>query len=135
MATFLVKSDPETYGLDELEKDGTTRWDGVKNPVAQKHLRAMAKGDDVFIYHSGEDKAVVGLARADSAPYPDPKDKTGKLHVVDLRFVKRVKTPMTLATFKADAAFESMPLVRMPRLSVMPVEDAHAARVFKHCGL
>ena len=135
MATFLVKSDPETYGLDELEKDGTTRWDGVKNPVAQKHLRAMAKGDDVFIYHSGEDKAVVGLARAESAPYPDPKYKAGKLYVVDLRFVKRVKAPMTLATFKADAAFESMPLVRMPRLSVMPVEDALAARVFKHCGL
>ena len=135
MATFLVKSDPETYGLNELEKDGTTRWDGVKNPVAQRHLRTMAKGDDVLVYHTGDDKAVVGLARAASAPYADPKDKTRRLFVVDLEFVKRAKTPMTLATFKADKTFDAMPLVRVPRLSVMPVEDALAIKVRAYCGL
>ncbi|MBI5496000.1 MAG: EVE domain-containing protein [Deltaproteobacteria bacterium] len=135
MAAFLVKSDPDTYGLADLERDGRTRWDGVKNPVAQKHLRSIARGDDVLVYHSGAEKAVVGLARAASAPYADPGDPAGKLYVVDLQFVSRVRTPLALKEIRADPATAQMELCRMPRLSVMPVAPAALAAIRRHTGL
>lgn len=119
MAYWLVKSDPETYGLADLERDHTTRWDGVANPVAVKHIRGIAAGDAVLVYHTGKEKAVVGVGRAASAGAPDPKDP--KLAVFDLEFVRRVPKPVTLAALKADAAFTGFDLVRLPRLSVMPV--------------
>ncbi len=119
MAHWLVKSDPETYGLTELERDRKTRWDGVANAVAVRHIRAIRKGDDVFVYHSGGDKAIVGVARATTDGRDDPKN--AKLAVFDLQFVRRLAFPVPLAAVKADAQFAGFDLVRLPRLSVLPV--------------
>ena len=99
--------------------------------MAQKHLRAIRRGDRIFYYHTGKQKAVVAVARAASDAYPDPKDATGKLFVVDITPDKTLPRPVTLAEIKADAAFGSFPLVRMSRLSVMPVTDDEWARVEK----
>lgn len=129
MTTWLLKTEPGTYSFADLERDGKTRWDGVKNPVALKNLRRMAKGDAVFVYHTGDEKAVVGLARIASAPYSDPKDKSGKLVVVDLAADRPLKRPVPLATVKADPAFAAFALVRIPRLSVMEVPPALAKRI------
>ena len=120
---WLFKEEPTHYSYDDLARDGNTSWTGVKNPLAQKHLRAVKKGDRIFFYHTGDVKAVVGIAKAAGASYPDPKDKTGKLYAVDVEPVKKLKNPVTLAAIKADASFAAFPLVRMPRLSVMPVDD------------
>jgi predicted RNA-binding protein with PUA-like domain len=120
---WLFKEEPSSYGFDEFRRDGRTTWSGVKNPVAQKHLHAVRKGDRVFYYHTGNEKAIVGYAQATSDAYPDPKDKTGKSHVVDIGPVKKLKRPVTLGEIKAKAFFKDFPLVRMSRLSVMPVSD------------
>jgi predicted RNA-binding protein with PUA-like domain len=120
---WLVKEEPEHYSYADLERDGKTVWSGVRNPVAQKHLRAMQKGDRVFFYHTGKEKAVVGVAKVAGAPYVDPADKEGKLWAVDIVPVKRLPGPVTLAAVKADKRFADVPLVRLPRLSVMPVPD------------
>jgi predicted RNA-binding protein with PUA-like domain len=96
----------------------------VRNPLAQKHLRSIRKGDQVFYYHTGDEKSVVGIARAAGNAYPDPDDKTGKAHVVDLVPVRKLKRPVTLAEIKADKRFKDFALTYMPRLSVMPVSEA-----------
>lgn len=131
MAQWLVKEEPENYPYDQLERDRKTVWAGVKNPLAQKHLRAIRRGDRIFYYHTGKQKAVVGVAKAAGDAYPDPNDAAGKLFVVDIVPDKKLPRPVTLAEIKADAAFTSFPLVRMSRLSVMPVTDAEWARVEK----
>lgn len=120
---FLVKEEPDHYSFDAFVKDRGTTWSGVKNPLAQKHLRSIRKGDLVFYYHTGAEKAIVGVARAAGAAYLDPADKTGKAHVVDLVPVRRLARPVTLAEIKADARFADFPLTTMPRLSVMPVTE------------
>ena len=120
---YLVKEEPANYSFDQFVKDDGTTWSGVKNPLAQKHLRSIRKGDFVFYYHTGDQKAIVGIARATTDAYPDPADKTGRAHVVDLRPVKKLPRPVTLAAVKADTRFADFPLVRMSRLSVMPVSD------------
>jgi predicted RNA-binding protein with PUA-like domain len=120
---WLFKEEPTHYGYDLLVRDGRTVWAGVKNPLAQKHLRAVRKGDRIFYYHTGTEKAVVGIAKAIGHAYPDPADAGGKLVVVDIAPVSRLRQPVTLATIRADRRFASFPLVRMPRLSVMPVDD------------
>jgi predicted RNA-binding protein with PUA-like domain len=121
---FLVKEEPSNYSYDIFMKDGGTTWTGVKNPLAQKHLRSIRKGDLVFYYHTGDEKQIVGIAKAATDAYADPADKTGKSHVVDLVPVKKLPRPVTLAAIKADARFKDFPLTYMPRLSVMPVTDA-----------
>jgi predicted RNA-binding protein with PUA-like domain len=126
---WLFKEEPSHYSFDALVKDTKTVWSGVKNPLAQKHLRSVRKGDRIFYYHTGEEKSVVGIAKALGDAYPDPQDKTGKAHVVDVAPVKKLATPVTLATIKADAAFKDFALVRISRLSVMPVSDAEWARI------
>jgi predicted RNA-binding protein with PUA-like domain len=120
---FLVKEEPEHYSFDTFARDGRTTWEGVRNPVAQRNLRAIRKGDLVFYYHTGKEKAVVGIARAAGHAYPDPKDRTGRAHVVDLVPVKKLTRPVTLAAIKADPRFADFALTRIPRLSVMPVTD------------
>ncbi|MFI5178931.1 MAG: EVE domain-containing protein [Vicinamibacterales bacterium] len=120
---FLVKEEPDHYGYDAFVKDEGAVWSGVKNPLAQKHLRNIRKGDLVFYYHTGDEKAVVGIARASADARPDPDDKTGKAHVVDLVPVKRLTRPVTLAEIKADRRFTEFPLTYLPRLSVMPVDQ------------
>ncbi len=120
---WLVKEEPENYSYARFLEDGGTVWAGVKNLVAQKNLRHMKKGDRVFFYHTRKQKAVVGTATVSVPAYPDPKDKSGKLVVVELAAGKPLKRPVTLGEIKADKRFASMPLVRIPRLSVQPVTD------------
>ena len=131
MAQWLVKEEPEHYNYDQLEKDKKTVWAGVRNPLAQKHLRSIKRGDRIFYYHTGKEKAVVATATAASDAYPDPNDKSGKLSVVDIVPEKKLARPVTLSEIKGDNAFASFPLVRMSRLSVMPVSDTEWARIEK----
>jgi len=126
---WLFKEEPSNYSFDALVKDKRTEWSGVKNPLAQKHLRAVKKGDLIFYYHTGNEKAVVGIAKALGDAYNDPKDKNGKLAVVDVGPVRKLERPVTLAEIKADTAFKTFPLVRISRLSVMPVTDAEWNRI------
>jgi predicted RNA-binding protein with PUA-like domain len=131
---WLFKEEPTHYAFDDLVRDGRTSWTGVKNPLAQKHLRAVKKGDRIFYYHTGDQKAVVGIMKALGDAYPDPKDRDGKLFAVDVAPVKRLPRPVTLAEIKADPAFRDFPLVRISRLSVMPVSDPEWARIEKRAS-
>src|SRR5438876_6255433 len=121
---WLFKEEPTHYSYDDLVSDKKTMWSGVKNPLAQKHLRSVKKGDRIFYYHTGDEKAVVGVCRALGDAYPDPGDKSGKAAVVDVGPVKKLARPVTLAEIKADPALKDFPLVRISRLSVIPVSDA-----------
>ena len=131
MAQWLVKEEPEHYGYDQLVRDRKTVWAGVRNPLAQKHLRDIRRGDRIFYYHTGKEKAVVAIAHAGSDAYPDPNDDAGKRFVVDMIPGQKLPRPVTLAEIKADQAFASFALVRMSRLSVMPVSDAEWTRIEK----
>src|SRR5688500_10962329 len=124
-----MKEEPTHYSFDELVRDRKTSWTGVKNPLAQKHLRSIQKGDRIFFYHTGDEKAVVGIAKAAGDAYPDPADAEGKLHAVDVEPVKKLKHPVTLKAVKADKAFATFVLTRVPRLSVMPLSDAEWERI------
>lgn len=131
MAAHLFKTEPSTYSFADLVRDRRTVWDGVSNPLALKNLRAVRKGDTVVIYHTGAEKAAVGLAVAMSDGRPDPKDATGRLVVVDLAADRGLDRPVPLATFKTDATLRSTDLARLPRLSVMPLADEHLARLMQ----
>src|SRR5437667_11222995 len=126
---WLFKEEPTHYSFDDLAKDKRTIWSGVKNPLAQKHLHAVRKGDRIFYYHTGDEKAVVGVAKALGDAYPDPEDTSGKYFAVDVAPVTKLPRPVTLAEIKADAAFRDFPLVRIARLSVIAVTDAQGTRV------
>jgi predicted RNA-binding protein with PUA-like domain len=128
---WLFKEEPTHYGYDDLVRDGKTSWSGVKNPLAQKHLRSVKTGDRIFYYHTGDEKAVVAIARAATDAYADPKDKSGKLSTVDVVPVRKLARPVTLAEIKAKAFFKDFPLVRISRLSVMPVSDREWAEIEK----
>lgn len=123
-AKWLFKSDPDTYSFADLERDRQTVWDGVSNNLALKHLRSTHRGDAVLIYHTGEEKAVVAMAEVVSEPYADPKQNDPHLAVVDLKAGRRLPRPVTLAEIKQQASLKDFALVRLPRLSVMPVSDA-----------
>ena len=131
MAQWLMKEEPDHYGYDQLQRDRKTVWAGVRNPLAQKHLRGIRKGDSIFYYHTGKEKSVVAIAKALTDAYPDPSDASGKLYVVDVAPSQKLLKPVTLAAIKADKAFASFALVRMSRLSVMPVTDAEWQRITK----
>jgi len=118
---WLVKEEPENYSYSQFAADRTTVWAGVRNPVAQRNLREMKKGDRVFFYHTGKEKAVIGTATVSKTSYPDPK--ADNLVVVELAAGKALKRPVTLKEIKADKRFATMPLVRIARLSVQPVTD------------
>jgi len=118
---WLLKTEPSAYGYADLEREGRAVWDGVKIPVALKNLRAMAVGDLAFVYHTGDEKAVVGTARITRAPFPDPKRGDPRLVVVEIEPTGRLKRPVTLAEIKALPAFAGSPLVRQGRLSVVPL--------------
>jgi predicted RNA-binding protein with PUA-like domain len=124
---WLVKEEPTHYGYDAFVRDKKAAWSGVRNALAQKHLRNIKKGDRVLYYHTGDEKQVVGIAKAVSDAYPE--DTSGKYAAVDLVPVARLRRPVTLAEIKADRAFKDFPLVRISRLSVMPVSDAEWARI------
>jgi len=128
---WLFKEEPTHYSYDDLVKDKRTIWSGVKNPLAQKHLHAVRKGDRIFYYHTGDEKAVVGIVKALGDAYPDPADESGKQAVVDVAPVSKLPRAVALAEIKADAAFKDFPLVRISRLSVMPVSDTEWKRIEK----
>lgn len=125
MSYFLAKTDPETYSIDDLEREEVTLWDGVKNPQAVRAILAMRPGDHVFIYHSGGHSGVVGLAKVRTAGRPDPKDP--KSAVADFEFVERLDPPTTLADIKRSEKFEDWALVRQGRLSTMAAPDNFVA--------
>ena len=131
---WLFKEEPSNYSFDALVKDKSTVWSGVRNPVAQKHLHAVKKGDRIFYYHTGDEKSVVGVARALADAYADPNDPSGKAAVVDVGPVKKLARPVTLKEIKADAFFNTFALVRISRLSVMPVTDAEWHRIERMAG-
>ncbi|MEB2343787.1 MAG: EVE domain-containing protein [Deltaproteobacteria bacterium] len=131
-AYWLVKSEPSTYAWQDLLDEGRTVWDGVRNPSARQHLGAMGARDLVLFYHSGAGKEVVGIARVARTAYPDPAD--GAWLAVDLEPVAPLVRPVTLAAIKADAGFRGFALVRMPRLSVLPVSPAHFERILALAG-
>lgn len=118
---WLFKTEPGEYSYDDLERENKTVWDGVSNNLALKHLREVRLGDQVLIYHSGDERAIVGLAEALSDAYPDPKENDEKLVVVNLKPKRRYATPLTLAEIKEIEECRDFDLVRLPRLSVMPV--------------
>jgi predicted RNA-binding protein with PUA-like domain len=126
---WLFKEEPSHYSFDDLRKDRKTVWSGVKNPLAQKHLRSVKRGDRIFYYHTGDEKAVVGIAKALGDAYPDGSDASGKQSVVDVAPIEPLPRPVTLAEIKSDRAFGDFPLVRISRLSVMPVSDAEWERI------
>jgi predicted RNA-binding protein with PUA-like domain len=126
---WIVKTEPSTYSFDQLEQTKTAVWDGVRNNLALKHLRQMKPGDRVLVYHTGDEKAAVGLAEVASEPYPDPKQKDAKLAVVDLKAAGRLPRPVPLAEIKKDRSFADLALVRMGRLSVSPVSAEQFKRL------
>jgi predicted RNA-binding protein with PUA-like domain len=124
MATrWLFKTEPSVYSFQQLEKDRHTVWDGVKNNLALKNLREIKRGDQILIYHTGDEKAAVGVARALSGAYPDPDKKNPKLVVVDIEAVKPLPRPVTLGEVKANPKLANFDLVRLSRLSIMKVSD------------
>ena len=133
-AKWLFKSDPDTYSFADLERDGRTVWDGVSNNLALKHLRSVRRGDQALIYHTGDEKAVVGLAEVVSDAYADPKQKDPRLVVVDLEARERLARPVSLDEIKKQAALKDFDLVRLPRLSVMPVSEAQWNAIMKLAG-
>jgi predicted RNA-binding protein with PUA-like domain len=130
---WVLKTEPAEYGFADLTRYRRTRWEGISNPVALKHLRSMRESDDALIYHTGNEKAVVGLARIASAPYPDPKDP--KLVVVDVEAGKPLPRTVPLAEIKAEPSFAELGLVRVPRLSVVPLEPAQWKRLLGMGGM
>jgi predicted RNA-binding protein with PUA-like domain len=121
MAHWLMKSEPGTYSWDDLVRDGSTEWDGVRNPAARLHLKAMKRGEEAFFYHSGDERSVVGIMRVTREAAPDPKDSNWvSVAVAPVRGLDR---PVTLKAVKADPALHNMELVRQSRLSVSPVRD------------
>lgn len=138
---WLVKQEPDSYSWDDFVRDGKTSWTGVRNYAARLHLRAMQVGDEAFYYHSGEGKCVVGIAKVTKAAYPDPTaDEDGGAErgqgwvAVDLKPVRALRTPVALATIKADRALKDMALLKISRLSVQPVQPAEFARIVKLGG-
>ncbi|MBV9393725.1 MAG: EVE domain-containing protein [Methylobacteriaceae bacterium] len=126
MAHWLMKSEPSSWSWDQQVEAGEkgTFWNGVRNHLAKKHLKEMKVGDQAFFYHSGEEKAVVGIVEIIRAYYPDPSDKTGVFGMVDVKAVKPLPKPVTLAQVKADPRLKEMVLVKSSRLSVQPVSEA-----------
>ena len=131
MAYWLLKTEPATYAWDDLARDKSATWDGVSNALALKHVRAMAKGDLALIYHTGEERAAVGVAQVTSAPYPDPGGDDERMAVVDLKPQRRLDRPVTLADIKADPAFAGWDFLRIGRLSVVPVPEPMWARILE----
>lgn len=128
---YLAKSEPDVYAFARLVKERKTVWDGVRNFEARNNLRKMKKGDLVLFYHSGDDKAVVGVAKVEKEAYPDSSAKDGDWSSVDLGLVKPLAEPVTLTQMKADATLEGLTLLKKSRLSVQPVSAPHFARILK----
>lgn len=134
MAHWLVKSEPNTYSFADLERDGRTVWDGVRNNAAALHLKAMKVGDEVLFYHSQEGLAVVGIARVSREAFPDATDPAGRFVAVELEPVRPLARPVTLSEMKAEPALAEMAILRQSRLSVSPVKPAEWAAILRMAG-
>lgn len=134
MARWLFKTEPTHYSYADLERDKKTVWDGVSNNLALKNLRMVKAGDEVFLYHTGDEKQLVGVAAVTSDPYPDPKRNDPKLAVVTIKPKQKLKRPVTLAEIRCDQTLKSFDLVRLPRLSVMPVSELQWKRLLELSG-
>jgi len=128
---WLFKTEPSAYSYAQLQRDGRTVWDGVKNALALKHLAAVTHNDEVLVYHTGDEKAVVGVARVTRSAYPDPKAKDPRLVVVDLEPVRALDRPVKLADMRRNAKLAGFDLLRLPRLSVMAVSAARWAEIMR----
>jgi predicted RNA-binding protein with PUA-like domain len=131
MARWLVKSEPSTYSYNQLIKDGATVWDGVRNYAARNNLRAMKKNDEVFYYHSNEGTAIVGIAKVSREAFQDPTTKEEAWLAVEIKPVKQLKKPVSLADIKKDPKLKNMALVKNSRLSVQPVTEEEWERVME----
>lgn len=131
---WLLKTEPDSYSYDRLEKEKRATWDGVKNPVALKHMAAMRSGDHAFVYHTGDEKAVVGVARVVADPVRDARVADPRMLTVDIVPLRRLSRPVTLKEVKANAKLADFDLTRLPRLSVMPVSDAHRLEIERMAG-
>ena len=129
MAYWLLKTEPDCYSWDQLAADKKATWDGVANALALKHIRTMKKGDLAIIYHTGSERQAVGIAEVASNAYPNPKEEDDRLAVIDLKAKKKLNRPVTLETIKADPAFAGWDLLRISRLSVVPVTEKIWKRV------
>jgi predicted RNA-binding protein with PUA-like domain len=134
VAHWLLKTEPDDYSYADLERDGSTRWDGVRNAAALLHIRRMRPGDGAVIYHTGGVKAAIGLAEVTSEPYADPEVDDPRRTVVDVRAAGRLPAPVTLASLKADARFAESPLIKIGRLSVVPLTDEQYAAITGSTG-
>jgi predicted RNA-binding protein with PUA-like domain len=134
MTAWLVKTEPGSYSYDDLERDGTTYWDGVTSPMAQMNMRAMQVGDAAVVYHSQSDKAAIGLAEVTRGPYPDPTDDSGRRVWVDIKAVRRLDRPVTLTELKSEPAFAASMLVRQSRLSVVALDNEQLAIIERLAG-
>jgi len=134
MAYWLVKSEPNTYAYADLERDGRTVWDGVRNNAAAQHLRAMKVGDEVLYYHSQEGLAVVGVAKVAKEAFPDPSDPSGRFVAVELVPERPLKRPVTLTEMKAEPKLAGMAMLRQGRLSVSPVSPEERATILAMAG-
>jgi predicted RNA-binding protein with PUA-like domain len=135
VAYWLVKSEPGSWSWDDQVNKGTEHWDGVRNHQANNFMKAMKKGDKVLFYHSGADREVVGMCEVAKEHYPDHTDETGKFGMVDLKALKPLETPVTLAAIKADERLHGLHLVRHSRLSVMPIDPASWKIICKMGGV
>jgi len=134
MGYWLVKSEPDAYSFADLQRDGRTVWDGVRNNAAALHLRAMKVGDEVLFYHSGQGKAVVGVARVVREAFPDAGDPTGRFVAVELAAEGPLKRAVSLAELKAEPALAGMAMLRQGRLSVSPVTDTEWGAIERLAG-
>jgi len=134
MANWILKTEPESYSFQHLTRDQAAVWDGVTNPVALSHLKSMKKGDKLMIYHTGAEKQCVGFAEVTQEAYLDPNDSTGRLVVVGLKAGKPLRKPVTLAAVRGEASLAEIALVRMPRLSVVPCDDAQWSTLLRMAG-
>lgn len=132
---WLLKTDPEDYTYDDLEREGKAVWDGVSNNLALQNIRKIKRGDLILIYHTGAEKAIVGVAEAASDPYPDPKATDQKLIVIDVKPRRRAKRPATLGEIRRTTTLASFQLVRLPRLSVVPVNEQEWSILAEMTGL
>ena len=134
MARWFVKSEPSVYSFADLQRDGKTVWDGVRNNTAALHLKAMKVGDEVFFYHSNEGLEIVGIAKVVREHFPDPSDPKGRYVAVELAPVRKIKTPVSLAQMKTNPKLAEMAVLKLFRISVSPVRDAEWAEILRMAG-
>lgn len=132
---WLLKTEPLEYSYSDLEKENTTVWDGVKNALALKNMRTMLAGEQAFIYHTGKERRIIGIAQVASIAYPDPKLNDSKRLVIDIRAVRKLPEPITLNQIKQDEKFAGFDLLRLPRLSIVPVLPEHWQRLIELAGI